>query len=320
MSLTIHKVALLVVGLVSTAYGRFARTSYEKEQGGSGETDGEKLAAPLLAMHPAAAFNIFSSAAHSAKSVPSSLRNLRLQAPFFEHVGKHHGHGLRSPAAGMVMDSSSVAVDAKTNDHKIAAFMRLLRRKTADVKWIERVNRVSNFASILCAIDCTVFPLLLTLLPIINAASSGTAAAWLHKASHACALWFVGPVGGLAVTSNLLQHKRPLVGLWGYSGIAIILLANIHLPHVIMGWHVPHAIDQFLHAKHEIINVFGCALLLSSQRFAHSLTCCSHGDCGHDHGNAKSSDHSCDHSIAKSSDHSCCDHSHEHSHDDGPRI
>ena len=39
--------------------------------------------------------------------------------------------------------------------------------------WLERLNKVSNMASILCAIDCTVFPVLLTLLPILNMGSSG---------------------------------------------------------------------------------------------------------------------------------------------------
>ena len=44
---------------------------------------------------------------------------------------------------------------------------------TAKTPWLERLNKVSNMASILCAIDCTVFPVLLTLLPILNMGSSG---------------------------------------------------------------------------------------------------------------------------------------------------
>mmetsp|Transcript_42938 Transcript_42938/g.79792 ORF Transcript_42938/g.79792 Transcript_42938/m.79792 type:complete len:303 (-) Transcript_42938:105-1013(-) len=287
MSWTMHRAALLVACLACASYGRVARASSEKEQRSppaQSEINGRKLAMLLLAAPPAAAFSRSSSAVHSATRGPASFRNPCLHESMMEPSGKHKGVNLRLPIVSMTADSPSVALDAKTNEGKIAAFMKRLRSKVADTKFVERVNRVSNFASILCAIDCTVFPLLLTLLPIINAASSGAASAWLHKASHACALWFVGPVGGLAVTFNLLQHKRPLVGLWGYCGIAIILLANIHLPHVILGLHVPHGIAHGLHERHEIINIFGCALLLSSQRFAHSLTCCNHGnDCNHDH-------------------------------------
>lgn len=141
---------------------------------------------------------------------------------------------------------------------------------------LQRLNKVSNIASILCAIDCTVFPLLLTILPLVSVVSTGGATAWLHQVSHACALWFVGPVGGMAVVGNWIQHKRALVGLWGFAGIALIMLANIHLPQVIIGMHVPQAIAHFIHAHHSVINVLGCILLLSSQRYAHTLTtsCC----------------------------------------------
>ena len=44
---------------------------------------------------------------------------------------------------------------------------------TEKTSWLERLNKVSNMASVLCAIDCTVFPVLLTLLPILNMGSSG---------------------------------------------------------------------------------------------------------------------------------------------------
>jgi len=94
--------------------------------------------------------------------------------------------------------------------------------------WRTQLNRVSLFASLACAVDCTVFPVLLAALPLIGAISTGGATAWLHKASHAAALWFVGPVGGLAVAANWFQHKRAFVALWGLSGIALIILANVH--------------------------------------------------------------------------------------------
>jgi hypothetical protein len=148
------------------------------------------------------------------------------------------------------------------------------------------LNKISNIASILCAIDCTVFPVLLTILPILNAAGSAGAVAWLHTASHAAALWFVAPVGTTSVTANYLQHKRGFVFAWGLSGIFLVLLANVHLPHMIFGLTVPHSVGHALHANHSVINVLGCGVLLSSQRYARSLigcsTCCNH-EHGHDH-------------------------------------
>ena len=150
-------------------------------------------------------------------------------------------------------------------------------------KWTDKLNKVSTFASVLCAIDCTVFPVLLALLPLINVA--GPSSAWLHKAAHAVALYFVAPVGGAAVLSNAAQHRKPLVLGWGLSGVALVLLANIHLPHALEHL-LPPAVDRFLHARHSLINVMGCALLLSSQWYSHRLLeaagkCC--GGHGHDH-------------------------------------
>ena len=119
------------------------------------------------------------------------------------------------------------------------------------------LNKISNIASILCAIDCTVYPVLLTILPILNAAGSAGAVAWLHTASHAAALWFVAPVGTTSVTANYLQHKRGFVFAWGLSGIFLVLLANVHLPHMIFGLTVPHSVGHALHANHSVINVLG---------------------------------------------------------------
>ena len=55
---------------------------------------------------------------------------------------------------------------------------------TAVVPWLGRLNKVSNVASILCAIDCTVFPVLLTLLPILNMGSSGKYEVRRHAPIH----------------------------------------------------------------------------------------------------------------------------------------
>lgn len=140
------------------------------------------------------------------------------------------------------------------------------------------MNKVSNMASILCAIDCTVFPVLLTLLPILNMGSSGKYEVMLHAISHKVALYFVAPVGGAAVATNFLQHRNPLVLLWGLTGLSFVLLANVHLA------FLPHAVDHLLHEWHSVINVLGCFTLLSSQWYAHRLLHKMGKDCGHNHG------------------------------------
>ena len=143
--------------------------------------------------------------------------------------------------------------------------------------WVQRLNKISTFASVLCAIDCTVFPVLLALLPLVNLAGPASSA-WIHRAAHAVALYFVAPVGGAAVVSNAVQHRRPLLLGWGLSGVALVLLANLHLH------FLPHAIEHFLHERHTIINVFGCALLLSSQWVSHRVLVAMGKCCGQDHG------------------------------------
>ena len=64
-----------------------------------------------------------------------------------------------------------------------------------------------------------------------------------------------------------------------------------YLPHVLLGWHVPHSLEHFLHARHEVINVMGCGLLLSSQRYAHKELEKMGKCCGHDHGHGHSHSH-----------------------------
>ena len=159
----------------------------------------------------------------------------------------------------------------------VAASGEAARPDSEAVKtWTARINRVSTFASILCAIDCTVLPILLLMLPVAGSS------AWLHKAAHAVSLYFVLPVGGGAVTANFAQHRKPLLGLWGVSGLLLIALANVHLPHGL----VSHAVDELLHKSHEVINVVGCGLLLSSQWVSHRVLHAMGKDCGHDHGHA----------------------------------
>ena len=61
----------------------------------------------------------------------------------------------------------------------------------------------------------------------------------LHAISHKVALYFVAPVGGAAVATNFLQHRNPLVLLWGLTGLSFVLLANVHLAFLHARWLSP---------------------------------------------------------------------------------
>mmetsp|Transcript_12944 Transcript_12944/g.39510 ORF Transcript_12944/g.39510 Transcript_12944/m.39510 type:complete len:217 (+) Transcript_12944:40-690(+) len=151
--------------------------------------------------------------------------------------------------------------------------------------WQPRLVRVSVVASILCAIDCTILPAMLVLVPALNL--GGSSSAFLHKVSHQAAIWFVTPIGSAALAANWFQHRCNLVGVWGMAGLCLILLANLHLPHGLL----PHTLEHALHAFHSVVSLTGCALLLSSQWYSNRLLrkmgkCCAHNHVhthGHNH-------------------------------------
>lgn len=143
--------------------------------------------------------------------------------------------------------------------------------------WRSRLGRVSVVASILCVIDCTVLPALLLIVPALNIA--GVSYAGLHKISHLTAVCFVAPVGGAALTANWFQHRRNWVGAWGLSGLLLVLVANLHLPHRLL----PSLVYRVVHTFHSLVSLTGCALLLSSQLYSTRLLHDGGKCCGHEH-------------------------------------
>lgn len=128
--------------------------------------------------------------------------------------------------------------------------------------WKALIQRISNYASLLCVLDCTLLPLFTILFPLVGAANSSLE--WLHHAGHMVALGFVLPVGALTTTLNFSTHKRNELLATSLVGLVMILLANApHLP------HVPHLFHHGM--THRIINIVGCALLLTSNFLSHRL-------------------------------------------------
>jgi len=140
--------------------------------------------------------------------------------------------------------------------------------------WREKLLRISNIASFLCVIDCTVLPVVTILLPLIGIGASPQREEWLHHMGHKVAMNFVLPVGGLAATINYTSHKRASLALLSTLGLILILLANssCHSPVVSI---FPHYIVHLLHdgLTHRFVNISGCALLLVSNYFGHESVC-----------------------------------------------
>jgi len=172
------------------------------------------------------------------------------------------------------------------------------KRKT----FLDNLLKVSNFASLLCVIDCTVLPAITVIFPLIGlVGGSGDSAGlispetveWLDDLGHTLALSFVLPVAGLATTMNYVRaHQQLWIASVGWLGMVIVFLANHHC-------HTHHqhhdmdsptieqseqqhssyllmsfckAIMNGLHENglvHRIANLSGCALLLSSNYLSH---------------------------------------------------
>jgi MerC mercury resistance protein len=156
--------------------------------------------------------------------------------------------------------------------------------------WKDRLRQLSNVASILCAIDCTVLPRLTVLLPLGGVAAISTP--WLHTLSHQVALYFVVPVGLLTTGMNAASQSGATTtrrnGGWvlatamGLLGVVLVGLANASDHAALFGW-LPLAWRHAAHHgwTHRLVNVAGCALLWSSNYWSRRQ--CASSTCTHDH-------------------------------------
>ena len=155
-------------------------------------------------------------------------------------------------------------------------------------EWKEQLMKISNIASILCVLDCTILPAITLLLPLVGVAASAEQAKWLHEIGHQIALYFVMPVGGLTATLNYSSHKKGPLGLLAALGLSLIYAANGHGGPIMS--RLPHDIAHSLHCGswlHRTTNIIGCACLLGSNYLSHKISGCSHkqlgGSCDHNH-------------------------------------
>jgi len=150
----------------------------------------------------------------------------------------------------------------------------------APTGWLERLTSLSNVASLLCAVDCTVLPLVSLLLPLFGFAAGGSGDAFsaaLHGIGHSVALRFVLPVGTLAAATAYLGHRDVRLTTPNLLGLLLVFVSNAgggcgcaHGHALTLGPTnplrlLPHAVVSALNSAgwmHRTANVLGCALML----------------------------------------------------------
>lgn len=147
-------------------------------------------------------------------------------------------------------------------------------KQVSTYAWKENLLQISNVASFLCVIDCTILPIITLLLPLIGFAASPDQEEWLHHIGHKVAMNFVLPIGGMAVTMNYPSHKRISLLFVSILGLFLIFVANssCHSPIVSI---FPHHIGHLLHEGlvHRCVNTLGCALLTFVNYIGHKRVC-----------------------------------------------
>lgn len=145
----------------------------------------------------------------------------------------------------------------------------------------QRLQQVSNVASFLCVLDCTILPIITVLLPLVGLAGSPVQMEWIHTAGHNMALFFVLPVGSVTATMNYSSHKRPLIALPSILGLFLVYLANAGHSAPILSM-LPHDLVHALHcgnSLHQVTNIVGCALLLTLNQLSRKIGCSAGPQC-----------------------------------------
>lgn len=226
----------------------------------------------LIIVKPSVAFGVQKSTRKSSYS--EAIRSPLFRAPYFYRKSAFISMPKQRKLVSRLIPfaSSSVAMDETPKEDD----------SDEQITWKDRLLKVSNIASILCMIDCTVLPLVTIALPLLGlAAFTPAQVEWLHHFGHQIALYFVIPVGGTAASLNYSSHKQ-----WKLSAPAALGLLFVYLSNGSGGPllnMLPHDVAHSLHCGtilHRATNVFGCALLLGSNYKSHQATH-AHGDCCH---------------------------------------
>ena len=114
-----------------------------------------------------------------------SLSSLSKQRSNKNNRNKNHASSLFSSSQGLDSNNDNdVTTTTTATTDKEQGLMKSIGEKLA---------KISNIASMLCVIDCTVLPVVTVLLPLIGLGASPAQAKWLHELGHSVAIFFVLP-------------------------------------------------------------------------------------------------------------------------------
>ena len=126
------------------------------------------------------AFSLHKTAINSKRDGEYFLASLK--SPLASHQSAYHVVAKRTSS------TTERRVFLQPNNEKSTT---ATRTDTTSIR--ERISKISNVASMLCVIDCTVLPVVTVLLPLIGLGASSAQAEWLHEFGHSVAIFFVLP-------------------------------------------------------------------------------------------------------------------------------
>ena len=160
----------------------------------------------------------------------------------------------------------------KSSENLVCVEIAKVSKQTKSTAYFEKLRHVSNIASFLCLLDCTLLPLITLALPLLGILNIGhDRLEWLHHVGHGLAFFFVLPVGFMSAMMNYVVHKQKRIVSMAGMGLLLVAMANSHSLPVIGHIESLHAIHHgFLH---RIVSVMGCACLLGSNYLSHRNGC-----------------------------------------------
>ncbi len=157
--------------------------------------------------------------------------------------------------------------------------------KVEKTSWKDRLVNVSNIASFLCILDCTLLPFFSVVMPAlswsagaIGGGASGTGfgvmgaiLTYLPTLSHGIALYFVIPMGILTSIINYYYgHGEWKFSMLSFAGLILIFIANSSVMGLLggaLGMDVSHLHHQHHHHAHDAC---GAMVGAATSMIAHS--------------------------------------------------
>ena len=241
------------------------------------------LLVAIFAMPPSA------TALLTVSPVRSERVAVKLSFPTQRTLRPPPGSGLICRAVSDVAGSEDASDTESETATPTTGWRATLQKRVGSASSVkERLLKASNFASMLCVLDCTILPVITVLFPLFGiVAASPAQMEFLHELGHQLALYFVLPVAGLATTLNYSNHKKLWIAALGWTGLVGVLAANVgchmHLPGAF--GHLLHNVLHTLHHGwlHKTTNLAGCGLLLFSNYMSHKQGGCKDPTCTHKH-------------------------------------